>query len=222
MILDAEFYNERWEKSNIPIKLRGLALSAFEPVHHSGEIAALKSNDFIEEFRDRYVSEKRARIGDLPTNRHNIGKGLMFYGRNGTRKTTLAVAILTEVQKLSPSYRVFYIRFSEWQRALTDTFAKEPDDRTAQAKRMLKLAELSHLVVFDDLGQEYRTATGFTRDKLHEILRVRYENARPTIITTNVELNEMREIYGVSFDSFRHDAFDAIEMLGRDSRKNRK
>lgn len=221
MILDAEFYNEKWEKSNIPIKLRGLDLSAFEPVHHSGKIAALEARDFIEDFRTRYVSEKRALRGDLPENRHNIGKGLMFYGRNGTRKTTLAVAILTEVQKLSPAYHVFYIRFSEWQRALTDTFAKEADARTVQAHRLLKLAELSHLVVFDDLGQEYRTATGFTRDKLHEILRVRYENARPTIITTNVELDEMRDIYGVSFDSFRHDAFDAFEMLGRDSRKNR-
>lgn len=221
MIFDDEWYSDRWEQSNIPIKLRGLRLKDFEPVHHSGKIAALEAQDFIDDFRNRYVSEKRAKNGDIPENRHVIGKGLMFYGRNGTRKSTLSAAIATEVQHLSPSFRVFYIRFSEWQRALTDTYNREPDERTTVAKRFLKLAELSHLVVLDDLGQEYRTASGFTKDKLHELTRVRYEAARPTIVTTNIEPTEMREIYGVSFDSFRHDAFDTFEMLGRDSRKNR-
>lgn len=221
MIRSPEFYNERWSQMNIPIKLRGIRLDQFEPVHHSGKIAALDAADFVEDFRNRYVSSKRALRGDIPSNRDNIGKGLMFFGRNGTRKTTLAAAILTEVQYLSPSYRGLYLRFSEWQRLLTETFVKEPTEQSVMAKRTLQVAAAAHILVIDDLGQEYRTASGFTRDKLHEMLRVRYESAKPTILTSNLELDEMRKVYGVSFDSFRHDAFDAIEMLGKDSRKNK-
>lgn len=221
MIRSPEFYNDRWAQMNIPIKLRGMRLNDFSPVHHSGKIAALEAADFVEDFRNRYVSSKRAQRGDIPENRDNIGRGLMLFGRNGTRKTTLAVSILTEIQYLSPSYRGYYLRFSEWQRNLTDTFVKEQTEQSIMAKRILQITAASHLLVIDDLGQEYRTATGFTRDKLHEMLRVRYENAKPTILTSNLELDEMRDTYGVSFDSFRHDAFDAFEMLGKDSRKNK-
>jgi DNA replication protein DnaC len=221
MIRSPEFYNERWSQMNIPIKLRGMRLEDFQPVHHSGKIASFEAADFVEDFRNRYVSSKRALRGDIPDNRDNIGKGLMFFGRNGTRKTTLATMILTEVQYLSPSYRGFYLRFSEWQRSLTDTFVKEPTEQSILAKKTLQIAAASHVLVIDDLGQEYRTATGFTRDKLHEMLRVRYESAKPTILTSNLELAEMRDVYGASFDSFRHDAFDAFEMLGKDSRKNK-
>lgn len=221
MILNQEFYNGRWDQANIPIKLRGLRLDEFQQVHSSGMVAKLEAKDFVEDFSNRFVSPKRAERGDIPDNRHNIGKGLMFYGRNGTRKTTLATSILTEIQYLSPSYRGYYIRFSEWMRALTDTFAKEVTERSLAAKKTLEVAERVPILVLDDIGQEYRTNSGFTEDKLHEFLRVRFEGARPTIITTNIEPDEIRDIYGVSFDSFRHDAFDAFQMLGKDSRKNK-
>lgn len=226
-VLTKEFFDARWERGNIPVKLRGLRLDDYEPVlnprtnqpHASGKIALLESKAFVEEFTDHYISERRAANGDLPKNRHNIGKGLMLHGYNGTRKTTLAVAILTEVQHLNYGYFGFYIRFSDWKRCLTDTFSKTESERTELAKKYLRMAELSPLLVLDDIGQEHRTSSGFTESSLHELLRVRYEAARPTIVTTNIELSDMRTVYGASFDSFRHDAFTSLEMLGADSRK---
>ena len=217
-----EFYDSRWVKGNVPIKLRGLRMEDYEPVNtRSGKLAVMAAEDFIEEFSDRYVSAKRAAAGKYPADRSNIGRGLMFCGRNGTRKTSLAAAILTELQYRSKSmaYYGFYIRFSEWQRYLTDTYSKEITARTLLAKEMLEKADTAPLVILDDVGQEYRTSSGFTSDKLHELIRVRYESALPTIITSNIEPEQLRETYGPSFDSIRYDAFDTIEVLGPDTRK---
>lgn len=221
-----DFYVGRWDQSNIPIKFRGMRLEDYQPAlngtgkpHWSGLEAKEASQTFIDNFTDHYVSSKRAKAGAFPEDRSNIGKGLLFYGRNGTRKSTLAASILVEVQYLSPANYVYYIRFSDWKRALTDTFAKEETERTLIAKKMLRLSELSHLLVLDDIGQEYRSTTGFTESSLHELIRVRYEAARPTIVTTNIDPESMQGVYGDSFESFRHDAFDTYPLLGTDTRK---
>jgi DNA replication protein DnaC len=178
-----------------------------------------KARNFVDNFEDHYVSDKRAAAGIFPGDRSTIGRGLLLVGNNGSRKSTLAATILTEVQYLSPSYRIFYIRFSDWKKALTDTFEKEDSDQKDTARKILKLTEMSHLVVLDDIGQEHRTSSGFTESSLHELLRVRYEAARPTIVTTNVSLSKMAETYGESFDSFRYDAFDPLVIVGQDTRK---
>lgn len=213
--LSNEFYAQRWELSNIPIKYRGVRLSEYE---HPHVIARDAANTFVNSFEERYVSQKRAAAGIFPSNREDIGRGLLFVGPNGTGKSTLANAILTEVQYRSPSYRVFYIRFSDWKKALTDTFSKEETEEKAKGRKILKLVELSHLVVLDDIGQEHRTSTGFTESSLHELIRVRYEAARPTIVTTNV--SDFKGTYGDSFDSFRHDAFGrSVIITGDDMRK---
>lgn len=213
--LSNEFYAQRWELSNIPIKYRGIRLSEYEHPHIMAREAA---NGFVDSFEERYVSQKRAAAGIFPGNRADIGRGLLFVGPNGTGKSTLANAILTEVQYRSPSYRVFYIRFSDWKKALTDTFTKEDTEEKAKGRKILKLVELSHLVVLDDIGQEHRTVSGFTESSLHELIRVRYEAARPTIVTTNV--SDFKGTYGDSFDSFRHDAFGrSVIITGDDMRK---
>jgi DNA replication protein DnaC len=217
--LSDEFYAQRWEQGNIPIKFRGIRLNQYSHPHQSGVVAKKAATEFVENFEDHYVSQKRAAAGIFPDDRNNIGRGLLLAGRNGTRKSTLANAILTEVQYRSPSYRVFYIRFSDWKKALTDTFTKEDTEEKAKGRKILKLVELSHLVVLDDIGQEHRTSSGFTESSLHELLRVRYEAARPTIVTTNVSLSEIADVYGTSFDSFRHDAFDPYVIVGPDTRK---
>lgn len=217
--LSDEFYAQRWEQANIPIKFRGIRLDSYNHPHQSGIQAKRAALDFIDNFEERYVSAKRAAAGIFPDNRANIGRGLLFAGPNGTRKSTLANAILTEIQYRSPSYRVFYIRFSDWKKALTDTFTKEDTEEKVKGRKILKLAELSHLIVLDDIGQEHRTASGFTESSLHELLRVRYEAARPTIVTTNVSLSKIAEVYNESFDSFRYDAFDSHILVGPDTRK---
>jgi DNA replication protein DnaC len=186
-------------------------------MHRSGTIALQEAVKFVENFTDYYVSEARAKSGKLPPDRHKIGKGQLYYGRNGTRKSTLAITVLTELQYKYANITGLYIRFSEWQRALQDTYGKEDTARIAIAREILLKADSADIVVLDDVGQEY-SASKWTESKLNEFLRVRYESARPTIVTTNIDPDSMAGVYGDSFGSFRHDAFSVFPLLGRDTR----
>lgn len=213
-------YQIKWEKAGIPVRFRDLGLNDYEPNDPTGEDALDKAYAFVENFKNHFVSPNRRMRGDYPSRREDIGRGLMLWGRNGTRKTTLAASIATEVQWLSLNYQVFMIRFADYKNALTATYGDKDSEEYQEAKRVLRLAEKATLLVLDDIGQEHRTSSGFTESVLHELIRRRVEDSRPTVMTTNVDPDDMYSVYGPSFDSFRKEAFETIQMAGPDSRKN--
>ena len=213
-------YHVKWDKAGIPVRFRDLGLEDYEPNDDTGVIAQGVAQEFVDNFKNHFISPQRRLRGDYPAVRADIGRGLMLWGRNVTRKTTLAAAIATEVQWLSLNYQVFMIRFADYKNALTATYGDKDSEEYQEAKRVLRLAEKATLLVLDDIGQEHRTSSGFTESILHELIRRRVEDSRPTIVTTNVEPDDMYSVYGPSFDSFRREAFEAVQMAGSDSRKN--
>jgi DNA replication protein DnaC len=215
-------YDLRWEQARIPLKFRGLGLGSYQPTHHTGEFALREAKKFIDNFGDHYVSKARRLAGDLPEDRSNIGRGMLLSGSNGVRKTTLAAALATEVQWLDFNNRVYMTRFSDYKEALTNTFESGDSELKQKSKEVLVRALRSTLLVLDDIGQEHRTSSGFTESTLHELIRKRVEAGLPTVITTNIDPDDMYGVYGKSFDSFRREAFQTLEMLGADSRKNYK
>lgn len=223
-----EFFNVQWERANLPMRMRGKGLDDYVPVNssssdtpHSQTLKAVAAaKDFVTNFTsEHYISTARAKAGRFPVDRSRMGKGLMLTGPNGTRKTTLAAAVATEVQWISPSLNVYYIRFKDWKDCLTTTFNQDVTEETILAGKRLTIARMVPLLVLDDVGQEHRTKTGFTEKELHELLRIRYEASKPTIITTNITPDAMESVYGTSFDSFRQDAFYTHKLYGQDSRK---
>ncbi len=218
--VDGFNYHVKWEKAGIPVRFRDMGLHDYEPNDDTGAIAMGVAQHFVDNFKDHFISPQRRLRGDYPELREDIGRGLMLWGRNGTRKTTLAAAIATEVQWLSLNYQVFMIRFADYKDARTATYGDKDSEEAVEARRVLRMAEKATLLVLDDIGQEHRTASGFTESLLHELIRRRVEDSRPTVVTTNVEPDDMYSVYGPSFDSFRREAFEAVQMAGSDSRKN--
>jgi DNA replication protein DnaC len=222
--LPEEYFVSRWGSANIPIKLRGMSFQDYDSdvpvdkVNGTRKMALSAARSFTDNFMDHYVSKERANSGNFPESRDNIGKGMLFYGRNGTRKTTLAAITLMEVQRKHPFLKVYFIRFSDLKSAMTNTFDSEGSERKVKANAVLEAVRTRSLVVIDDIGQEYRTQSGFTESFFHELIRVRYDSALPTIITTNIDPESMRGVYGDSFESFQHDAFDSYPLLGKDTR----
>ena len=228
MALSFEYYQSEWERANLPVQLWGLRLEDYSPVNASGELAATAAEKFIDNIYEHYVPKARALKEDVSSYRWTIGKGLMFIGPNGTRKTTLASSILTEAKYLDNRIGIFYIRFDDWLKALKDTFNK--DHETIRQRGHLKLdkAKNASILVLDDVGQEHRPDSyrqtdeiSFGAKELHEFLRRRYEAGTPTIASSNLSEDEFQSIYGDSFESFRHDAFDIHEIVGNDMRKKK-
>ena len=73
-----------------------------------------------------------------------------------------------------------------------------------------------------DIGKEHRTDSGWQKNTLHDVLRTRFNNGLPTIVTTNLERSKWAGIYGDATGSFIHESLLYIPMNTTDLRKNRK
>lgn len=167
------------------------------------------------------------------------GVGLLLYGRVGRGKTTAAVVALREVLTTAPRAWLgrtpgqfdalrpgYYASYAE----LLDIYRTSWDDDESghAAKDLLRSIMCSHpasaryrnvrVLVLDDVGKEHAGATRFNINTLHDVLRRRYDRGAPTIITTNLGLDDWREVYGAATASFIHEAFVAVLVSGRDRR----
>jgi len=112
------------------------------------------------------------------------GEGLYFEGTYGTGKTHLAVAIALHLihQRIPCICRTFIDILGD----IKNTFDSR---REGAEQQMLDLYKDIPLLVIDDLGKEL--CTEWSMSTLYTILNDRYENMRPTIITTNYNNAEL-------------------------------
>ena len=77
------------------------------------------------------------------------------------------------------------------------------------------------LLILDDLGKEYRTASGWAENQFDALLRTRFNYGLPTIITTNVPIESWGEVYGESMYSFLHEAFTTYQVISMEGDRRR-
>lgn len=105
------------------------------------------------------------------------GKGLYFEGTNGTGKTHLAAAIA--ISLLANGIPVI---FKTGEQLLAD-IRRTYDEKGISEYEVFDIYMKADLLVIDDLGKEQCTEWAMTA--LYKILNARYEDMKPTIITTN-------------------------------------
>jgi DNA replication protein DnaC len=66
------------------------------------------------------------------------------------------------------------------------------------------------VLMIDDVGKEHVSGSGWQRTILHHVLRTRFNNGLPTIVTTNNELSTWDALYGDSTESFAREAFSYL------------
>lgn len=105
------------------------------------------------------------------------GNGLYIMGGNGTGKTHLAAAIAIDLMRRE--IPVIFRNSVTLMQELRDKL-DHPDESIHGFYRSLREADL---LIIDDLGKE--RCTEWTMSELYGIVNDRYEDMRPTIITTN-------------------------------------
>lgn len=113
-------------------------------------------------------------------------RGLLFYGATGRGKTTLACCIANEL--LSRGVSVRMVSVNKLIQRIKDSFNDNGGDSEAAVKRDIKAADL---LILDDLGAEYKSDWSTTL--VYELVDERYRSRKPTIITTNLPLDKLRE-----------------------------
>jgi len=133
----------------------------------------------------------------------------LLMGGYGRGKTHLAAAIANQVVAMGiPTMLVTVPDLLDWLR-----FTFDGSDSTLE-QRLEELRTI-RLLVLDDLGTQ--NATPWAEEKLFQIINHRYINKQPTVITTNLSLNEIDG--RISSRLQDPDLVDKIEITSQDYRK---
>ena len=135
---------------------------------------------------------------------------MFLHGPPGTGKTHLAVALLKNAGKME--YDTF-VTVAILLLMLRESFQKDAERSEADIIRQFTRARL---VVLDDLGAE--KTSEFALQSLYIIIDKRYSEMRPTIITSNLSVDEISEKVGDRIASRIAGMCKVIELKGKDRR----
>lgn len=159
--------------------------------------------------KDAY-EESRKFVDTFGKEFHN----LFFYGDPGVGKTFLSNCIAKEL--IDRSNSVIYL--SSFQ--LFDTLAKGRFDKDEQATKINKHLLNCDLLIIDDLGTEL--VNSLTVSQLFLCLNERLLNRKPTIISTNLSLDALVDIYSERIFSRITSNYTMLKITGDDIRIKKK
>lgn len=204
---------DRWVRlSNVPLRFRTTRLDALDSTY------AAKAGTWV----DAVLAGKVIQAEDSPV----VGKGLLIQGEPGRGKTTLASAVVMEILRRAspavlktgewiPQRPAYFTTYPELLRLQKDGWAGDEQADELVHRIFGESSDPIGIVVLDDLGKEHKTATGWAENVFDQVYRRRYDLGLPTIITTNVPLQDWAAIYGEAMESFAHEAAFLLEMLGK-------
>ena len=219
--------------SNIP--RRFLGLEPQDIIDRAGEFPSEVAT-WIDDVTHGHVIKQ---IGNIGVN----GVGLLFDGGPGIGKTTHAVVAAMEFVRHLPDddleaskvlgmnhqdfglkcRPIYYMTYPEFLSRKKSTFDADHDDKRNMVYELdgfhgrSKFDWLNvRILVIDDLGKEY--GSKYDDSSFDEILRLRYDKALPTIVTTNVTLENWEAEYKEAMASFAHEAFVRVPIIGSDLR----
>ena len=106
---------------------------------------------------------------------------------------------------------------SKMLRAVKDTYHKESE---YSEKQVMEIYEKCDLLILDEVGVQ--RGSDFEKDMLFDVINARYENMRPTIILSNLTIDECKLYLGERvFDRMREGGGKAF-LLDWPSYRSRK
>ena len=134
---------------------------------------------------------------------------LLFKGGTGLGKTHLSLAIAGEV--IQKGFGVIYVSAQSLAAALEKERFRHDDDVATEEQ-----CSACDLLILDDLGTEFHSA--YTDAALYSIVNTRMLSDKPTVISTNLTLQELEKTYSERFASRIAGYYAKLEFLGSDVR----
>ncbi|MGW1261170.1 ATP-binding protein [Streptomyces drozdowiczii] len=189
----------RWVGTGIPPRLRGLTLNEVEEL--GGQTEAVKK---ARHYVNGYKAQQSRNWRGFPTSPNVYGRGLLFAGQPGTGKTTLATAILCELRRRYgvSVYASRYTEHVERERKLVRADQNVEPEALSRWQYAVERVQWADVVLLDDVGHEHRTDSHFAEDILERLLRQRYDEGRPTLVTTNLSGDDWAATYSKALRSF--------------------
>ena len=141
------------------------------------------------------------------------GRSFIFYGNPGTGKTHIATAIIKAWDGIG-----FYISAREYTRLLRGTYSQ---NSTQTESDIIKRFVGYSILVIDEIGKQF--ATENERYAIFDIINLRYNEMKPTILISNMNLKDVEDFLGVeTVDRLKENGGQAILFEGKSFRKETK
>lgn len=140
-------------------------------------------------------------------------KSLLFHGPTGLGKTFLCNCIAKSI--LDQGYSVLYLTAQELFKLFEESrFHRE--DMEDHAKAILDTLFSVDLLVIDDFGTEVQNT--FTAPDLFHVINTRHLHEKSTIISTNLPVKELKELYSDRIISRLFGNYTVCRFFGDDIR----
>jgi DNA replication protein DnaC len=150
---------------------------------------------------------------------YQSGLGITFMGPSGVGKTHLACATLREMRTQHE-----YIELSTWIEMHTKLFrltTRNLDEEKEQASKLdrhLDRVKAVGALLLDDLGREHESMSGWSSERVFDLVRYRRNRQDPTLLTTNLRESDLDVRYTEGFFSYLRQATIIVVMEGEDYR----
>ncbi len=143
-------------------------------------------------------------------------KNLLFYGDTGLGKTFLCNCIAKDLLDMGKS--VLYVTAPRIFKKIEDfRFNRSEQDNPDEQLELLYEVDL---LIIDDLGSEFSTV--ITNTELFNIINTRQLERRPMIISTNLNLPELQNVYSDRIASRLYGHYEMLRLFGDDIRVAKK
>lgn len=134
-----------------------------------------------------------------------IGRSALFVGKPGTGKTHLACGIGLHVMR-EQNRTVLFTTVMRAIRRVKDSWSRDSRETESQAIETLVAPDL---LILDEVGVQF--GSEFERNILFDVLNERYEKRRPTILMSNLPVQDVTAYLGERvIDRIREDGGERI------------
>lgn len=140
-------------------------------------------------------------------------KSLLFTGSTGVGKTYLSSCIAKHL--IDKGYNVFYQSAGKLCEIL-DEYKFNRDSSEYDIQSIVKSFYDVDILIVDDLGTEFRTS--YTLSAVYELINSRIINNKKMIISTNLSVLDLKEVYTERLFSRFLGEFNILEFIGEDIR----
>ncbi len=160
-------------RANIPVRFQNRTIDSYQPMNDD----AVKVRNAAKNYADNFSENLKQ------------GRGLNFIGSVGTGKTHLAIGIALEAIK--QGYTPLFISVYSAIRHIKDSWRRDSDRSESEALDDLVSPDL---LILDEVGVQFSSDT--ERLIIFDVLNRRYEDLRPTIILSNLTMEEISKVIG--------------------------
>ena len=160
----------------------------------------------------RYILEYCRRYAD---NLQKDSGNLFFTGATGLGKTHLSLAIASAA--IDKGFGVVYGTAQNFAISLERERFARPEDNTGDTLELLNECDL---LIIDDLGMEI--SSSYITAMIYNVIDTRIMLKKPTIISSNLSMQELEKRYNERFVSRVLGFYDRMPFRGKDIRAKRK